>query len=595
MKLKIFLLLLCTISLQALAQKSTIKEDIRFRGLDTVFQRVLKTWHAAGFAVAVVHKNQVIYAKGFGYRDIEAKLPVTPNTLFAIGSCSKSFTTALIGMLQNEGKLNIDKPVNNYLPKLKFYNDALTNNITLRDMMSHRTGLPRFDLSWYFFNTSSVDSLIQRVQYMEPTAGIREKWQYNNFMYATQGAVAEKLTGKSWGENIKEKIFIPLEMSHSNVSIPEMEKSGEVSFGYTLREDDSIKKMEYYHIEGMSPAGAINSNLNDMAKWLIAWINNGKYGGKEVIPSAFCNEAISSQSILDGSLPSKKSPDSYFSNYGFGWFMDSYKGHYRVEHGGNIDGFTANTCFFPSDSLGIVVLSNQNVSKIPGIVRNIISDRILNLQYQDWNSKSKSEEVQANKEREQAINEKNASAKHNPATHPLNNFAGNYSHPAYGTMKIYVENDSLFTKTHTHIYWLRHGNYNAFELFEKDPKEGIDLAKVFGINIQFHLSISGEVDGFESELEGGIKPFLFVREEEKKPVTNENAKKQPVFAGFLIQNLGFRSKIKERAKNTDTLRGKPLQFRQFLCGFEKRVSLIKFESVSILRKVIISCFSLLLR
>lgn len=518
MKLKIIVFLLCTASLQAMSQKPAIEGDARFKGLDTAFQRILTTWHVAGFAVAVIQKNKVIYAKGFGYRDIAGKQPVTANTVFPIGSCTKSFTTALIGKLQKADKLDIDKPVNNYMPGLKFYNDAMTNNINLRDMMSHRTGLPRYDASWYFFNTPSIDSMVRRIQYMEPSAGLREKWQYNNFMYAAQGAVIEKLTGKSWGDNVKDSLFIPLEMSHSNVSIPELEKSGEISTGYTIREDNSIKEVAYYHIGGMSPAGAINSNVYDMAKWVMAWINNGKYNGREVIPTDFRNEAISSQSILDGSLPGKNKPGMYFSNYGFGWFVDSYDGHYRVEHGGNIDGFSANTSFFPSDSIGIVVLSNQTISKVPGIVRNLISDRLLNLPYRDWNSESKNAEDRASRERDQAQEEKTMAAKHHPPTHALTDFAGNYNHPAYGTMNIYVKNDSLFAGTVTRTLWLRHGNYDVFEVFEDDPKEGIDTARSYGINLQFHLNVSGDIDGFDSQLEGGIKPSGWIKETGSQPV-----------------------------------------------------------------------------
>jgi CubicO group peptidase (beta-lactamase class C family) len=510
--------LLCTTSLQSIAQKSTPEADSRFKGLDTAFQRVLRNWHAAGFAVVVVQKNKVVYARGFGYRDFAGKKPVTPNTIFPIGSCTKSFTTALIGKLQKDGKLDIDKPVNNYLPELKFYNDIMTANINLRDMMSHRTGLPRYDLSWYFFNTLSIDSMVQRIRYMEPSAGLREKWQYNNFMYAAQGAVIEKLSGKSWGDNIKESLFMPLEMIHSSVSIPELEKSGDVSVGYTIRNDNSIKEVAYYHIGGMAPAGAINSNVIDMAKWVMAWINNGKYNGKEVIPADFLNEAISSQSILDGSLPGKDHPGNYFSNYGFGWFVDSYAGHYRVEHGGNIDGFSANTSFFPSDSVGIVVLSNQSVSKVPGLVRNLISDRILNLPYHDWNTEARNAEDKADRGREQTQEDITKAAKHHPPTHGLTDFAGNYNHPAYGTMHCFVKNDSLFANTVTRTLWLRHGNYDVFEVFENDPVEGIDTAKNFGINLQFRMNVSGDIDGFESQLEGGIKPSIWIKETESQPV-----------------------------------------------------------------------------
>jgi CubicO group peptidase (beta-lactamase class C family) len=164
--------------------------------LDAAFEKVLTDWKAAGFAVAVVEKNKIIYSKGFGYRDLEKKLPVTPNTLFAIGSCTKAFTSSLIGLLQKEGKVEFDKPAHTYLNTLRFYNDEMNNGITLRDMMSHRTGLPRHDYSWYYFSTSSRDSIMQRIQYQQPTFPVRNKWQYNNFMFWRRAALLKGLPAK---------------------------------------------------------------------------------------------------------------------------------------------------------------------------------------------------------------------------------------------------------------------------------------------------------------------------------------------------------------------------------------------------------------
>ena len=155
--------------------------DPRLAGLETTINKILADHHAAGVAVAVVEKNKVVYARGFGYRDIEKKLPVTPTTQFAIGSCTKAFTAALLGILQKEYSLDFDKPVTTYLPQQKFYSNELTNQITLRDMMSHRTGLPRHDLSWYI-DPDTREALTKRVQYMEPSAPLRQRFQYNNFI-----------------------------------------------------------------------------------------------------------------------------------------------------------------------------------------------------------------------------------------------------------------------------------------------------------------------------------------------------------------------------------------------------------------------------
>jgi CubicO group peptidase (beta-lactamase class C family) len=286
MKPILTVLLLITASL-LFAQKNQTKTTDPFAGLDTVFARVLKDRQAVGFAVAVVSKDKVIYSKGFGYRDNDKKLPVTPNTLFAIGSCSKAFTSSLVGILSKDGKLDLDKPVKEYLPELEFFSDELNNNVTVRDIMCHRTGLPRHDYSWYLFNTSSRDSLVKRIKYQEPTAKLRQTWQYNNFMFLLQGVLSEKLMGKTWEQNVKEKIFTPLGMNTSNFSVNDMPKANEASLGYAVIKDSIIKQLDYYDINGMGPAGSINSSVNEMANWVITWINGGKFKGKEILPASY--------------------------------------------------------------------------------------------------------------------------------------------------------------------------------------------------------------------------------------------------------------------------------------------------------------------
>ena len=209
-------------------------------------------------------------------------------------------------------------------------------------------------------------------------------------MFLLQGMITEKITGKSWEENVKEKIFTPLGMNNSNFSIHTLEKINDASLGYTVFKDSIIKKTDYYDINAMGPAGSINSSVNEMANWVITWINGGKFNGKEILPSAYVTQATSSQMVAAPGFPDKEIPDAQFSNYGLGWFLISYRGHYRVEHGGNIDGFSASTSFFPTDSIGIIVLSNQNGSALPGIVRNMIADRLLGLKKIDWNGRADS-------------------------------------------------------------------------------------------------------------------------------------------------------------------------------------------------------------
>ncbi len=483
--------------------------DKRLKGVDAELNEVLKTWNVAGYAVAVVEKDKIIYAKGFGFSDYENKVPATANTLFAIGSCTKSFTSSILGILQDEGKLSLDDSPKKHISELKFFNMDMDNSITIKDMMSHRTGLPRHDFSWYLFPTNSKDSLLRRIEFQEPFTEVRKQWYYNNFMFLAQGVIAERITGKSWEDNIREKFFKPLGMTRSNVSINELKKSKDASLGYELVSDSIIKKSNYYDIAGMSPAGSINSSVNEMSNWIITWINGGKFKGEKIIPEAYASEAISSQMVVGSGLPSKEHPDLFFGNYGYGWFLSSYKGHYRVEHGGNIDGFSASSSFYPSDSIGIVVLVNQNGSAVPSVVRNIISDRMLGAEITDWNkelSESRAKAIKEAKEAEKAVvtNEKTDTK----PSHNLTDYTGTYNHPGYGDFKINISNDSLFAEYKLMTFYLNHVFYDVFEPFlYKDAM--VDTSSSLGIKYNFQTNNEGEISSVTSKIEAAIEPIVF--------------------------------------------------------------------------------------
>jgi CubicO group peptidase (beta-lactamase class C family) len=405
-------------------------------------------------------------------------------------------------LLNKEGKIDFNESPIKYLPELKFFNDDMNNNIIVKDLMSHRTGLPRHDYSWYLFPTESRDSLIERIAYQEPFAGIREKWYYNNFMFLAQGVIAEKLTGKTWEENISERIFAPLGMNRSNLSIEGLKQGGDVAFGYQLEKETTISKMDYYNIAAMSPAGSINSSANEMANWVKTWIYGGKHNGKELLPAAYVSEAMSSQMIVSPGLPEKEHADVHLSNYGYGWFLASYKGHYRVEHGGNIDGFSASTAFFPSDSLGIIVLVNQNGSAVPSVVRNIVSDRMLRVAVTDWNKELKERRNKAIKQQEEDQKVKSSNkVKGTKPSHILQEFSGRYSNPGYGTFDLVIEHDSLFAKFKLSKLWLRHYHYDVFESFEAKPKVDTTASPTL---FNFSTNESGEISKVAINMEPAL-------------------------------------------------------------------------------------------
>ncbi len=502
---KIFFVSLLFFTAPSFSQTPT---DPRLKGLDTFALRLLKEWDAPGVTIAVVEKNKVIYTGGFGYRDHEKKLPVTENTLFAIGSCTKAFTASMLGMLEKEGKVDLDKPVRNYLPELVFKNEYTNKHATLRDMMCHRTGLPRHDYSWYG-STATRNELLARVQYQEPSYELRERYQYNNFMFMAQGLVIEKLTGKSWEENIQERIFKPLGMSKTNVSVLEMEKAADRSLAYSSV-NKKITAIPYRNINAIGPAGSINSCAKDMANWLLTWINDGKFNGKEIIPSSYRTQAITSQISPGGGLGSTENPDVHMNGYGLAWGMSSYRGHYRVEHGGGIDGFITSTSFFPSDSIGIFIVTNQNTPTTS--IRNFIADRMLKLSYRPWGKTQLTDKLKAELTANTLPNIDSINRKPGTkASHDINDYAGSFENKGYGIIKIFRERDTTWidyneagkrTKS-----FLDHYHYDVFRLrTTEETEKPRDAPKV-----RFNTDKKGNIASLEIQMEAEVDDIVFTR------------------------------------------------------------------------------------
>ncbi|SDI59692.1 serine hydrolase [Winogradskyella thalassocola] len=507
MKNRILFLVLTLVSTFVFSQT-----DKRLKGIEKQFNAVLESTKAAGFAVAIVEGDKIIYAKGFGYADYENKIPADANTLFAIGSSTKAFTSALLGLHREDDKLTFDDRPRKYIPELEFYNDEMDNTIIIKDLMRHSTGLPRHDASWYYFPSHNKDSLVTKLKYHEPFTGVREHWYYNNFGFLLQGVITERITGKTWEENIETEFFKPLGMDRSKTTIAGMKSSSNAAFGYELDADRNITKMDYYDIAGMSPAGSINSSVNDMTKWLMTWINKGKYNDQQIIPEDYVKEAMSSQMVVAAGFPSKELPDAQFANYGYGWFLHSYKGHYLVEHGGNIDGFSASVALYPSDSLGIVVLTNQNGSPVPRLIRNITADYMLNVDKTEWAKKYKEDLEKSLEVMKEAKDEAETSnVKNTRPSHTKLDYTGTYEEKGYGKFEIEIENDSLFSKLNGKKIFLNHFHYDTFELLEvKNGK--VDTTDIGNsVKINFSTNFVGDIDYGRMDIEGLVDPIAFKR------------------------------------------------------------------------------------
>lgn len=495
---------LLAFALPAVAQKKAAKGAVDLSSIDPVVTAMMAEWKVPGLALGVVKDGQVVYAKGYGYRDVEAKLPVTPRTLMAIGSNTKSMTVVLMGMLVDEKKVEWDKPVKSYLPDFQMYDDYATRNLTPRDLVNHRSGLPRHDIVWYGRKTTRKE-ILGRLRYLEPTTTFRNIWQYQNLMYATAGYLEEVLTGRSWDDLMRERIFAPLGMSRSNTAITESPKSDDFSWAYGLK-DGAIVRIPFRSADHVGPAGSANSSIEDMLKYVQFRIDLGMAGGKRLLSEAQAKEMQSPQ------MPVGPAADALWAGfdqttYGLGVGTGFYRGHRAVIHGGGIDGFISQMSWLPDDKIGVVVLTNQGVNNgIPTLVVKAVYDRILGLPPIDWAAKQREfDKVGA---RQAAEYEAKQAAERKTGTSPsraLADFVGSYSHPGYGTFVVRMAGGGLELVADDLSAPLEHYHYDTFKVAES-PTSGM----LQGL-VSFLTNPKGQVDRVSIPLEPAIAPIILKR------------------------------------------------------------------------------------
>ena len=278
------------------AQKSAQVKELS--GFKTFISQQMEEWEVPGCAVAIVKDGKVIFAEGFGFRDVRKGLKVTPQTLFAIASCTKAFTATAIGILANEGKIDWDTPVQDYVSAFKLHDPWATLRVTVRDLLCHRSGLARHDAMWYGSSLTMKD-IFDRIQYLEPNLDFRSAWQYSNITYSAVGCLIEQITGKTWEEFVREKIFNPLGMNSSNFSFEESKTFSDFALPYTSRENE-VKELPFRDLTNIGPAGSINSNLVDMTQWLQFNLQKGKLGEQQILSEATLNLIHSPQIVMPG-------------------------------------------------------------------------------------------------------------------------------------------------------------------------------------------------------------------------------------------------------------------------------------------------------
>lgn len=484
----------------------------KLEGLDDLAAQAMKEWKVPGVALAVVQDGKVIYAKGYGYRDLENKLPVTTATLFPIGSITKSFTALTFGILKNEGKVDWDQPVRTYLPEFQMYDPVASEQATPRDLFSHRTGLPRHDLVWYSSDFSRED-LVSRLRYLKPNKGFRGAYQYNNLTVMTMGYLEGKVSGLGWEGAIREKIFAPLGMSHSDLSVSDLEKTADHALPYGLKKD-VVTRVPFHNIDAIGPAGSINSSVTDMSHYLIFQLGDGKCDGKPIVAESDLREMHSPQTAIPDPPPAFSMSGLGHLSYGLAWVVTAYRGHNLVWHNGGIDGFYALLSMLPDDHMGVVVLTNLPQGQTPEVLAYNVYDRLLGLDPLPWFDRFKDLEAKGKKQEEEA--KKNKPTDRKTGTHPshrLADYAGEYQNPGYGIVKVALKGDALeLSLDSLRPFPVEHYHYDLFQV----PEDSDSVAA--GEKFQFEMNKKGDIDRIAAALEPALgEDIIFTRAPEKIP------------------------------------------------------------------------------
>ncbi len=506
-------------------------------GLDAKIEQALKDFDVPGLSIGIVVDGHVIATKGYGVRDIERKLPVTPETLFGIGSCTKAFSTFAMGMLIEEGLMAWDQPVCDILPEFRLSSQYATQNVTLRDLATHRSGMARHAYMWYNAKCSR-EELLRRLRHLDFACDIRERFIYGDLMYMVAGMAVARAAKKPWEEVISEKVLKPLEMKRTNFSVVDSKRDENHALPYVER-GGSLRQMQFRDFSLIGGGGGMNSTAKDLTHWIKMLLAQGTYADKPLISPAALQEMFAGQVIVSGYAESK---DLLLNAYGLGWGIHSYRGHYNVSHDGGVDGFTSVVGILPYDGIGIVVLANKNLSTLPRLIAFEAMDQILELHPRNW-LKDGVEQLRAGKIA--ALETKESEALHRKKgtqpSHGLEEYIGDYDHPGYGRVEVALKNGRLTATYNDITSTLDHWHYDVFSIIE-DSEEL--LVPREGTKFTFRNNLNGDVEELLIPFEPKTAEIAF------KKVPDEQFSNLGYFRQFLgtyeIYNVSVEIAIRDR-------------------------------------------------
>ena len=443
------------------------------KDIDEYATKAGRDWNVPGFAVAIVKDDKVVFAKGYGIRELNKPEPVDKDTLFAIASNSKAFTAAALAILVDEGKLKWDDKVIKYLPWFQLYDPWVTNEMTVRDLLCHRSGLETFsgDLLWYE-SSYSREEVIRRARYLKPNSSFRTRFGYQNILFVAAGEIVSVITGKPWDAFIKERFFRPLGMMRSVIPYQELIATPNIATPHNEMHG-TLRKLKFGNVDNAWGAAGINSSVADIAQWIRLQLGRGTFEGKKIFSAQRSREMWTPNTIVGGiSEQSEKfNPTVHFSLYGLGWQISDYQGRKVIAHGGGLDGMISRVAMIPEENLGLVVLTNSETS-LTTVISNRIFDVFLGVGKRDWNTEFLLRSKQ-NKQAE-AASEKKVDEERVPNTKPslsLPSYAGTYSGAMFGDARVSEENGKLVLRlmpSPNFVGDLEHWHFDTFRITWRD-------------------------------------------------------------------------------------------------------------------------------
>lgn len=415
--------------------------------IDSLVQKSMETFNVPGIAVAVIKDGEVVHSEGYGVRSADEGGKVDANTLFGIASNTKAFTSAAIGKLIDEGKLTWDTKVAEIIPEFELYSPYLTYEVTVRDILSHRTGLGLGAGDLMVFpanNTWTEEELIHNLRYLKPVSPLRTAFHYNNLMFLVAGEVVERVSKMPYEQFILENFIQPLGMKNTVVNYKKIEDHNNEITGH-VPVDGKLLPVGLSFTDAANSAAGIWSSINDMSKWVQAQLNDGKYG-KNLSDSLFSEKAHHEMWAIQTIIPrgGKGAYNTHFSGYGLGWFVSDVEGYKEITHSGGLLGIVTKVLMIPELDLGIVVLTNQQSGAAFSSIANSIKDGYLGIEPRDWIMQYKTYMTAKKEAAQKVVDSAWETVQQNTKKPNLDNFVGTFNDPWFGNMDIYKNGEKLY-------------------------------------------------------------------------------------------------------------------------------------------------------